>query len=169
MAHDRAMRTPLAPVVLALVLLAAGLLHAQQRPLIPERRCTRVTLVATPSASGREVGLRVVNDDPGDFPARLRPEVVVEREVGGRWQRVSTAGLLLRARCEDAATDCVTIEADDELSIVPWSGMLGDAQCECTRCAPAPAGRYRFVVSTCEACQSPHRFESAPFTLPTAP
>ncbi len=36
-------------------------------------------------------------------------------------------------------------------------------------CAPAPAGRYRFVVTTCQRCLSPTRFESAPFTLPAPP
>jgi hypothetical protein len=165
----RTIRIGIGAIAAASAVLASLVATAQQRPLIPERRCTRVTLVATPIAGGRSVGLRVVNDDPGDFPARLRAEVQVEREVGGRWERVGTAGLRLRARCEDAASDCVTLERDTELVVVPWSGMLGDAQCECTRCAPAPAGRYRFVATTCQECQGPLVFASAPFTLPDAP
>lgn len=159
---------------LALVLLAITAVASAQRPerpAIPERRCIRVTLVALPGADGdpRRVGLRIVNADPGDFPARLRAEVEVEQEVGGQWHRVNAAGLQLRATCTGEAPDCVTIEPRSELTIVPWTGMLGDAQCVCTRCGPAPAGRYRFAVRTCQQCLSPIRAVSEPFELPAPP
>jgi hypothetical protein len=72
---------------------------AQMRPAIPEVRCTGVSLVVTRTPGRRDVGLRVVNTDPGDFQASLRPEIEVLHEVGGRWQRVSVAGLLLRSAC----------------------------------------------------------------------
>ncbi len=150
----------------------AGVAMAQEpvRPAIPEPRCTRVTLVAVPGqgAGGRGVGLRVINADPGDFPAHLHAEVEVEQYVGGQWRRVNAAGLELRASCTEAP-DCVTLEPRSELSIVPWTGMLGDAQCVCTRCAPAPAGRYRFAVTTCQRCQSPARAVSEPFELAAPP
>jgi len=158
----------------ALLLVAASAVASaqqQERPSIPEIRCTRVTLVAVPGqgADGRQVGLRVINADPGDFPARLHAEVEVEQHVGGEWHRVNAAGLQLRATCSGEAPDCVTIEPRSELSIVPWTGMLGDAQCVCTRCGPAPAGRYRFAVTTCQRCQSPVRAVSEPFELPAPP
>lgn len=161
-----------AMVVVAGLALALGRADAQPvRPAIPEPRCTEVTLVAEPGAGGdpRRVGLRVRNTDRGDFPAHLRGRVEVEEEVGGRWRTVSVAGLELRASCRGSAPDCVTIEPRSDLSIVPWTGMLGDAQCVCTRCFPAPAGRYRFAVTTCQSCQSPIRAVSAPFELPAPP
>jgi hypothetical protein len=112
------------------------------------------------------MGLRITNTTPGDWPARLRAEIGVEREVAGRWQPVSVAGLRLRASCTEPATDCVTVPVGGSLSIVPWTGMLGDAQCVCTRCSPAPAGRYRFVVSACDGCLPGPRTESPAFDLP---
>lgn len=150
----------------ALALLAGAVSDAQQRPLHPEPACTRVTLRAAPGANPREVSLRVENTDPGDFPARLRAAIEVQRRVGGRWQRVSAAGLTLRENCATEAPECVTLAPRASLTAAPWTGMLGDAQCRCTRCGPAPAGTYRFVVSTCEACLAPHSFESEAFELP---
>lgn len=136
--------------------------------MIPEPACTRVTIttMAIAGSRGRSVGLRVENNDPADFPASLRAEVEVEREVGGHWQRVSVAGMLLRPRCAETPPRCVTLAPHASMVVAPWSGMLGDGQCECTRCAPAPAGRYRFVVTTCANCFQPARAVGAPFTLP---
>lgn len=138
----------------------------QVRPSIPEPACPRVALTLEPTSGARGMGLRIENTTPGDWPAHLRAEIVVEREVGGRWEPVSVAGLRLRATC-DASTDrCVTLPVRGSLSIVPWTGMLGDAQCDCTRCAPAPAGRYRFVVNACDGCLPSPRTESPAFDLP---
>lgn len=150
----------------AVVIVAASAnTSAQLRPAIPEVRCTGVSLVVTRVAGRREVGLRVVNTDPGDFRALLRPEIEVLQDVGGRWQRVSVAGLLLRSACTSEPRECVALAPRAALTVVPWSGMLGDGQCVCTRCYAAPAGRYRFRVTTCEHCQGPVSFESEPFTL----
>lgn len=144
---------------------AGGGSSAQTQPMIPEVACTRLTLVPVPVAGSRAVGLRVVNDDPSDFSARVRPEVEVEREVNGRWERVGVAGFQLRARCDRDVRECVTLAPRSAITVVPWTGMLGDGQCVCTRCAPAPAGRYRFVVNTCQDCFNPRRSESPAFTL----
>jgi len=156
--------------VIALAAMTFGSAQAQQRPSIPEPRCTTVTLVVVPGhgADAREVGIRVINSDPGDFPARLHTEVELEQEVDGRWQRAGVT-LQLRATCQDAAADCVTIAPRSEFSIVPWTGILGDAQCGCLRCTPAPAAPYRFAVNSCARCQSPVRTVSAPFDLPPVP
>lgn len=133
------------------------------RPDIPEQACPTVRLELVPSAQ-RGMGLRVVNNDPGDFDAHLGREVVVEREVNGRWQRVSVAGFSLRERCDATAPECVSVPARGALLVAPWTGMQGDGQCVCTRCAPAPAGRYRFAVTSCR-CQHPRTTHSEAFTL----
>lgn len=154
-------------VTLALLFSSAGVAQDVRRS-IPEPACTRVSLVVVPGAGShaRDVGLRVVNDDPAAFSANLSAEVTVQRLVGGSWTPVSVAGLLLRETCDQVVGRTVTIPRDTSLEMVPWTGMLGDAQCDCTRCAPAPAGTYRFVVQSGPSCFSPRTFESAPFTLP---
>lgn len=141
---------------------------AQQRPAIPEVRCTPVTLTATVRASGasRSVALRVTNDDAGDFPAQIGAEVVVEREVNGAWRRAGVAGMRLRSDCRSAVAACVTIAPRSSIDVAPWQGTLGDGQCGCERCVSAPPGRYRFVVTTCQSCFQPRESVSEPFTLP---
>ncbi len=152
-------------VVLMVVLALPRGAATQPGPAIPERACPRVTLTLEPPVGARGMGLRITNVTPGSWPARLRAEVGVEREEGGHWVPVSTAGLLVRDRCDQAPAECVTLPIGGAVTIVPWTGMLGDAQCECTRCAPAPGGRYRFVVSACHGCLPGLRTESAPFDL----
>ncbi len=95
--------------------------------------------------------------------ARLAKTIRVEREVDGRFEPLgSVAGLELRADCQTPAPECVEIVAGAELRPPPWLGTLGDAQCICTRCAPAPAGTYRFVLTSCDGRQ---RVESPAFEL----
>jgi hypothetical protein len=157
---------PRADHVRARARLSPLVLDAQPiRPSVPERACAEVRLELVPRTDGaRGMGLRVVNVDPGDFDAHMHREVHVQREVNGRWEDVSVAGLYLRARCEGTTPDPVTIPRDGSLTIVPWDGMQGDAQCDCTRCAPAPAGRYRFYVVAWD-CFQPLVTYSEPFTL----
>ena len=163
------MRTPTS---LALFAAVGGLTFgngsdAQQRPAIPERLCARVALevIAPSAARPRAVGLRVVNNDPGGNGATLWSEVVVEREEGGAWVRASVAGMRLRARCEGTVPERVTLAPRASLTVAPWTGMLGDGQCFCTRCFPAPAGRYRFRVNSAAACLTPSSAVSEAFTL----
>lgn len=157
------------PLLATLALLVASPVLGQQRPAIPEVRCAEVRLELVPRTDGqRGMGLRIVNVDPGDFDAHLHREVHVEREVNGRWEPVHTAGLYLRTSCGGRdPSDPVTIPRDASLTIAPWSGMAGDAQCVCTRCAPVPAGRYRFHVVAWD-CFQPLVTYSDPFTLPPA-
>lgn len=154
---------------LSTLVLASSVALAQEvpdrRPAIPEQACPEWRLELVPRTDGaRGMGLRVHNADPGDFDVHLERDVRVEREVNGRWQRVSVAGFQLRAQCTGTTPDCVTIPRDSAITIVPWTGMQGDGQCTCTRCFDAPPGRYRFVVSSC-GCQHPRTTESAPFDL----
>ncbi|MFW6086938.1 MAG: hypothetical protein ACODAG_07020, partial [Myxococcota bacterium] len=84
----------------------------------------------------------------GREPARLAREAVVERRDDGTWREVAT--LKLRQACDAPAEGCVTLVPGAELRPPPWLGQRGRAQCECTECEPAPAGRYRFVVRSCD-------------------
>jgi len=96
--------------------------------------------------------------------ARLASTLGVEREVDGHFVAVTgIAGLTLRSDCQTPAPECVALVAGAELRPPPWLGTLGDAQCICTRCGPAQAGTYRFVVSSCDGRQ---RAETERFTLP---
>lgn len=96
--------------------------------------------------------------------AHLAKAIGVEREVNGHFQAITQiATLELRADCRTPAPDCVELVAGAELRPPAWLGTWGDAQCICTRCWPAPAGSYRFVLTSCDGRQ---RVESAPFTLP---
>ncbi len=161
-------RPTLAALVIAIAFDAPSL--AQERPAIPEVRCTPVTLTAEVRVAGgaRSVALRVTNDDPGDFPARINAEVIVEREVRGAWVRAGVTGMRLRSSCRDAVETCVTIPPRTSIDVAPWRATLGDGQCGCDRCVQTPPGRYRFVVTTCQACFQPLESVSAPFTLPAA-
>jgi hypothetical protein len=162
------LRSSAAIVIVSVAVSASARSDAQIRPAVPEVRCTQVSLVARvgSGAHRREVGLRIVNDDGGDFTAHIRRDIDVESFSNGRWRRVGVAGLQVRSECRARPDACVAIAPRDAVEIVAWTGMLGDGQCECTRCAPAPAGRYRFVVHSCENCQAPREAASAPFDLP---
>jgi hypothetical protein len=153
----------------SMLVLALPLLAQPVRPGVPEVRCHEVRLNLVPRTDGqRGMGLRVVNVDPGDLD--LHRDVAVEREVNGRWESVGVAGLQLRDRCETSPADRVTVARDASLTIVAWSGMQGDAQCDCTRCASTPAGRYRFRVTAwnCAAARHAQRSVHAPALLSAA-
>lgn len=163
--HDREMRVWRSLLVLVLPSFVFASHALAQEADIPEEACQEVRIDLLPLTRGRGMGLRVTNIDPGDFTAHLLPTITVEQEVGGRWQRVGVAGLYLRERCDGSTpTSCVTLAPRASMVVVRWDGMLGDAQCDCTRCAPAPEGRYRFVIESCQ-CQHPHTTYSAAFAL----
>jgi hypothetical protein len=107
-----------------------------------------VRIVATPAGSG--AAIEVTNTGGG--VVRLRPAISLEREQRGAWSaRDSRAELALRWDCQTPApTDCVTLVSGASLHPPNWLGTIGDAQCICTRCGPAPPGRYRFVGATCD-------------------
>ncbi len=108
----------------------------------------------------REVGISVEAHGPGSV--RLRRALRVERATGDGFERVGAEGLTLRPDCATEAPECVELAPGAELRPPPWTGALGDAQCGCDECRPAPAGRYRFVVTTCDGA---HDVASDPFAL----
>ena len=75
---------------------------------------------------------------------------------------VDGVSLGLRYSCEDPAPECVTLAPGGTYLPPPWLGVVGDAQCDCLRCAAAPAGEYRFVV---RSCNQAHTAEGESFAL----
>ncbi len=120
---------------------------------------TGVRIAAQPGRY-REVGIALEAHGPGTV--RLRRDVAVERAAGEGFERVAAEGLTLRPDCATEAPECIELAPGAELAPPPWTGVLGEAQCDCDDCRPAPPGRYRFVVTTCDGA---HRIESAPFAI----
>lgn len=106
----------------------------------------------------------IVIESRGSEATSLGGQILLERQVGDAFEAVDgVAGLSLRTSCEVAeAPACSTLVPGAELRPPPWLGTLGDAQCLCTRCGPAPAGVYRFVVQSCGGSE---RVEGEVFTL----
>ncbi len=117
-----------------------------------------VRVIGTPSE--RLVAISVTN--ASDAPVQLAKAVVVEMAHGARWSVVSgVAEITLRSDCQTPAPACITLVQGSTLEPPAWLGTVGDAQCICTRCGPAPSGRYRFVIRTCAGA----RIEGEPFEL----
>lgn len=119
-----------------------------------------VTLRATPD---RDRQVPLVVESRGDGPARLARAVVVERAGADGWSPVEGVAVRLMTSCEDRSDECLTLAPGAELHPPPWNGMAGDSQCDCERCVPVEAGRYRFVVTSCGGA---HRVAGEPFELP---
>ncbi|MCC6751575.1 MAG: hypothetical protein IT371_28245 [Deltaproteobacteria bacterium] len=134
----------------------------------------RVHLLAPPAPlkAGSSVPL-VVQNDIG-LPKRVRRGVTVERWTGRGWVPLSPpVALYLRPDCKpdpkskvlvptDLGEQCLVVPPRGRFASQPWLGTLGDAQCACERCVPAPAGLYRFRG---RACDGPEVLLSPPFTL----
>jgi hypothetical protein len=126
-------------------------------PIRPPLVIRGVPVAGTP----RQVIVHVENT--GAAPLSLRRNVTVARREGNAWHEVGAAGLLLRRSCADPEPSrCVTLAPGASLDTAPWTGTTGDAQCVCTRCGPAPAGSYRFDVTTCAGLN----VSGAEFSLP---
>lgn len=98
-----------------------------------------------------------------DERVSLQRAMIVEQQVGERWNRVEASGLTLRADCSTEAPACVELSRGGALRPPPWSTRSGKGQCTtATEGTPVPAGRYRVVVTT---CGGGHRVESAPFNV----
>ena len=119
---------------------------------------SEVRVVGAPSSS--EVAISVTNASDG--PVQLAKALVVETAHGSSWSELQGVGeLALRSDCQTAAPACLTLVSGATLEPPAWLGTVGDAQCACERCGPAPVGRYRFVAHTCSGA----RIEGAPFEL----
>lgn len=86
----------------------------------------------------------------GEGTIRVASVVRVERRDGERWTDAGVTELSLRADCERPAEGCVSLAREGSLRPPAWNGRIGRGQCGCPTCAVAPAGDYRFVVTTCE-------------------
>lgn len=115
-----------------------------------------------PARYGRNVEIRVENR--GGEEASLAREVLLQRQMAEGWVDVS-AGISLRDDCQESPQECLQLGVGAAYLAAPWTGMQGDAQCICTRCAPAEAGTYRFVVSSCHGT---HRIEGESFEFAPA-
>ncbi|MFO0553802.1 MAG: hypothetical protein U0271_35790 [Polyangiaceae bacterium] len=126
---------------------------------------------ATAAVTGRGVRLRgvrgasgsaiaIVVENGGGAPVGLRRHLDVERASAGGWSRVTEIGdIWLRESCADhngvmfwegGADECVELRPSQRYDSAPWMGTIGDAQCACEECGPAPHGRYRFVAHECD-------------------
>ncbi|MCU0674758.1 MAG: hypothetical protein MUE69_18460 [Myxococcota bacterium] len=98
----------------------------------------------------------------GDAVARLKGRVRLEQRGSNGWEDVALE-LGLRASCEQAIPECVSLVPGAELLPPRWLGTRGDAQCACERCT-AVTGELRFVVESCAPeGHTPHRIEGEPF------
>jgi len=110
---------------------------------------------------GRDGATSLIVDNRGEEPVRLATALSLERQDGEAFTAVEgIGGLALRFDCTTPPEECVTLIPGAALHPPPWSGDLGDAQCDCERCADAPTGTYRFVVTT---CGGGHRVQSPAF------
>jgi hypothetical protein len=114
-----------------------------------------------PSRPGRAVGLRVANT--GGTTLSVDSTLALEHESGGRFVPLEGMGrVTLRGSCASAAPRCVTLAPGAEIFPPDWLGTTGDAQCACEACAPAPAGRYRFVARSCDGAKT---YAGEPFAI----
>jgi hypothetical protein len=120
-----------------------------------------LALHGDPTTDGRRVAIRLANT--GTAQVELAAAITVEREVDGTWSALDgVASITLRRSCEVEAPPCTTLAPGAEFFPPDWLGTIGDAQCMCTRCGPASAGRYRFVVRSCHGAR---RYDGDPFDL----
>jgi len=96
----------------------------------------------------------------------LNSTVSVEQKAGGRWEKALVSNLALREACAPSPPPkCTKLERTASLRPVPWTGSFCSSQCPstCRLDGPAPAGTYRFVVTT---CSGEHSYASPPFQKP---
>lgn len=107
-------------------------------------------------------GQKLIVENRGDAPVELATALVVERQADDSFATVEEIqGVALRYDCESEVPECITLVPGAALHPPPWTGDIGDAQCACEECGPAPAGTYRFVVTT---CGGGHRVPSPSFS-----
>ena len=95
----------------------------------------------------------------------LGTSVAIERQEGGTWSAIETGGIALRGGCDSEPSRCIGMTTGATFYAAPWLGTVGDAQCTCNECAPAPSGTYRFALTTCDGA---HRVPGAPFVMEQA-
>ena len=126
----------------------------------PSGEAPTISLTGTPASATQHVAISVTNH--GATSAELGTSIGLEVQRDGAFVPAQRTSLALRYDCAQEAPACVTLAPGAELIPPEWLGTWGDVQCVCTRCGPAEAGTYRFVLTTCDGA---HRIEGTPFTI----
>jgi hypothetical protein len=83
---------------------------------------------------------------------------------------VPATAFFLISECGQSTQGCLTLEPEESLRTIPWTGFYAQPQCSDVDGAPsdyaASSGTYRFVIT---ACSGGHRFESPPFSFSGTP
>ena len=131
----------------------------EEPPPDPGPRPT-LRVAGAPDAHSPSVAIRVENR--GEALTELAVAIGLQRLSGDEWEDLG-ASMTLRDSCASPPPEaCVPLAPGGVLLPPAWTGQLGDAQCECERCAAADPGTYRFVVQT---CGGGHTLEGEPFEL----
>lgn len=128
-------------------------------PVVDPGPAPSLRVLGVPETHGRTVAIRVENHGA---QTELTGAVTLQQRDGDAWADVDGASLDLRFSCREEAPECLTLAPGAVLLPPPWLGTIGDAQCICTRCGPAEAGTYRFVVRSCNGA---HEALGEPFAL----
>jgi hypothetical protein len=101
------------------------------------------------TVSATDGGHAAIVHNGGGATVMLHRDIVVNRV--GEATPIEAAGLALRDRCDGGGPpECVALAPGATLRAMPWTDMIGDAQCDCTKCGPAPAGEYTFTITRCD-------------------
>lgn len=98
-------------------------------------------------AEAQDEGATLHVQNRGTEAVRLSSTVALEVKEGESWSDVPME-FTLRMDCETPPEECITLAPGAEFIPPTWTGMRGDAQCDCERCVPQP-GEVRFVVKSC--------------------
>lgn len=75
---------------------------------------------------------------------------------------IEASHFFLIENCDQPTNGCLTLESEETMRTIPWTGYYAAPQCqqETPSDYAAPSGRYRFVVT---ACGGGLRFSGPPF------
>lgn len=104
-------------------------------------------------------------DNRGDEAVDLATEVIVEREIDGRWTQANIRFLDLTESCAEPLPACRQLAAGASLTPLPWNGYTCSGQCQrsCRSNRYAGPGTFRIVVHRCDRKE---RYLSSGFTMP---
>ncbi len=134
--------------------------EAEPEEIVDPGPAPTLRVVGEPDPHSRAVAIRIENR--GETATELAGAVGLQRQSGETFADVESVHLDLRYSCEDEAAECVTLAPGATYLPPEWLGTVGDAQCICTRCAPAEPGTYRFVVRSCNGA---HTVAGEPFEI----
>ena len=89
----------------------------------------------------------------GGESVSLSSAVSVEQKLNSSWVRAQVTNFYLRDKCDAVQPPrCRKLAANQTLQVMPWTGNYCSSQCPaaCRLDGPAPAGVYRFSVTSCD-------------------